>query len=1171
MLLTALQVNAVVKSQETLLNVNVARVSLVEVLKMIESKSDYTCLYSHEDVAKVDNLTVELKNVTVQEILDVCLKGTRLGYKIVDQTIVIRNLSEMEQKNGEAKQRTITGRVTDKSGVPLPGVTVMIKGLSVGTATDVNGDYKLAIPQGEKDFVLQFSFVGMKTQEVKYVGKDTINVVLEEEVNTMDEVVITGYQRIDKRKNASSVISVKGSELQEGAAISIDNMLQGKLAGVNIINPTSTPGAAPKVRIRGASSISGNREPVWVVDGIILEDPVPISAEELNSLDNVNLIGNAIASINPEDIDRIDVLKDASATAIYGVKAANGVIVITTKKGKYGKPTVHYSGNVGISLRPSYNNLNRMNSKERIDVSKEIEERGLTFGIKPSNIGYEGALYDLYAKRITQEQFVDRVYDLEKVNTDWYDELFRTDVSHKHSLSISGGSEFVNYYFSAGYANTNAVVKGSDVENYNALLKLNLELSKRLNVGLSLRAYAATKKYLHGSIDPYGYAYNTSRAIPAYNKDGSYLFYNKTEGYETILNYNILNERDNTGRKIKNQTIDFMVDVNYKILSGLTFSGVFSLSKANTKDSEWANEKSYYITDLRGVNYGDELPTDRNFVETRCRLPYGGELKNDNTLSSTYTVRAGFNYFKRLHEVHEIDVNVGTEARSVKYDGISTVQRGYLPDRGKKFVAINATEWPLYNEWLMANPDVVVDRLTNVVSFYGTFTYTYDDRYTANFNIRTDGSNKFGQDKSTKFLPVWSAAVRWNIHNEMFFSNIQWMNLLALKGSYGVQGNVHSDQTPNLIVSMSGMDDVSKEYISSLNKLQNPYLKWEKTKSWNVAVDFALFDGRVKGGFDIYRKNTSDLIMSKQVAASTGQNVLYYNAGKMVNKGFEGFVNLGLVNNRDWDWRFGFNFGRNVNEITLANRDDLSEASVVDQMLAGTLAVEGQPIGSMYAYRFAGLNQDNGYPLFYSKNGQKVHRALRQDLELVHCGSIFPKLSGGFDTQVIFKKVLSLSLNFAYSTGSVSRLPKFYDSYTIDPLTNLSDEWLKCWKQAGDNTIYPAPYNSTDMNNYLGTETGSVYDISEGISGYSNPYRLYNDSDIRVAKADFLKLKMVALSYSVPQNVLDFLHVSSMLVRFQVMNLFTIADKKWKGLDPETNGANIPALPTYSFGINVSF
>ena len=275
------------------------------------------------------------------------------------------------------------------------------------------------------------------------------------------------------------------------------------------------------------------------------------------------------------------------------------------------------------------------------------------------------------------------------------------------------------------------------------------------------------------------------------------------------------------------------------------------------------------------------------------------------------------------------------------------------------------------------------------------------------------------------------------------------------------------------------------------------------------------------------------------------------------------------MSTRDWDWRFGFNFGRNVNEITLANRDDLSDATVVDQMLAGTLAVEGQPIGSMYAYRFAGLNQDNGYPLFYAKNGEKVHRAYRQDLELVHCGSIFPKLSGGFDTQVTFRRVLSLSLNFAYSTGSVSRLPKFYDSSTVDPLTNLSDEWLKCWKQAGDNTNYPAPYNYSDLKDYLATDAGMGYDISDGLG--SSPYDLYNNSDLRVAKADFLKLKMVALSYNVPQKVSDYLHVSSVMVRFQVTNLFTIADKKWKGLDPETNGANIPSLPTYSFGLNVSF
>ncbi len=534
---------------------------------------------------------------------------------------------------------------------------------------------------------------------------------------------------------------------------------------------------------------------------------------------------------------------------------------------------------------------------------------------------------------------------------------------------------------------------------------------------------------------------------------------------------------------------------------------------------------------------------------------------------SGYTLRNMLSY-SHLFGVHDVSVSAGTEARRNEYKGVSMTGYGWAPEFGEMFSPV---ETPSYISTYGGNKPTNTNSFTQVASFFGIASYCYDNRYVFNANIRSDGSNKFGSDPKYRWLPTYSFAVKWIASNESFLENVKWINNLSFRGSYGIQGNIHESATPYLIVTVGDRDGVTGLPISKISKLPNPDLRWEKTKSWNAAVDFALFDGRVKGGFDIYRKNTSDLIMSKQVAASTGQNVLYYNAGKMVNKGFEGFLNLELVNNRDWGWRFGFNFGRNVNEITLANRDDLSEASVVDQMLAGTLAVEGQPIGSMYAYRFAGLNQDNGYPLFYSKNGQKVHRALRQDLELVHCGSIFPKLSGGFDTQVTFKKVFSLSLNFAYSTGSVSRLPKFYDSYTIDPLTNLSDEWLKCWKQAGDNTIYPAPYNSADMKDYFATEAGSVYDISEGLSGVSNPYDLYNESDIRVAKADFLKLKMVALSYSVPQNVLDFLHVSSMLVRFQVTNLFTIADKKWKGLDPETNGANIPALPTYSFGINVSF
>ena len=506
------------------LTLSTPRTTLGTVIKQIQSQSKYQFFYND----KLSTITVEplkVKDASLEQVLSTLLKDKAVSYKIEENIIYLSEKGDsnpVQQQSG--KERTITGQVLDSKGEPLIGVSILVKGTTDGAITDLDGNYKIITKSNNP--IIIYSYIGYKTQEVPLKGQTSINITLMDDTQVIDEVVVTalGIKRSEKalsynvtQVDAESALAVKDANFI--------NSLNGKVAGLNINSSSSGIGGASKVVMRGSRGIEQSSNALYVIDGIPMYNlSASGGSEEFQSQGSTE----AIADINPEDIDRIDVLKDASATAIYGVKAANGVIVITTKKGKYGKPIVHYSGNVGISLRPSYNNLNRMNSKERIDVSKEIEERGLTFGIKPSNIGYEGALYDLYAKRITQEQFVDRVYDLEKVNTDWYDELFRTDVSHKHSLSISGGSEFVNYYFSAGYANTNAVVKGSDVENYNALLKLNLELSKRLNVGLSLRAYAATKKYLHGSIDPYGYAYNTSRAIPAYNEDGSYLFYNKT-------------------------------------------------------------------------------------------------------------------------------------------------------------------------------------------------------------------------------------------------------------------------------------------------------------------------------------------------------------------------------------------------------------------------------------------------------------------------------------------------------------------------------------------------------------------------------------------------------------------------------------------------------------------
>ncbi len=544
-------VKAMSGTQGQTVSLNVKNTKLEQVFKMLEQQSSFEFIYNLNDLKNQNTVSVKFNEERLDKVINEVLKNTNLCYEEDNKIIIIKKKTAQTIHDN----KNIKGKVVDEKGHALPGVSVIIKGTSVGVSTDINGNFTIKIPSSRQTLI--FSFIGMETKEVNIKGKNNLNVTLLNDTQILNEVVAiaTGYQNIDKRNLSSAVSSLKGENLREGGAISVDNMLQGKVAGLNVLNPTSTVGAAPKIRIRGASSISGSREPVWVVDGVILEDPVPISAEELNSLDNVNLIGNAISSINPEDIKDIHVLKDASATAIYGVKAANGVIVITTKKGKQGKARVKYTTNFTIDERPQYDGLNRMNSKERIDVSKEIERRGLEYGLEPAHIAYEGALYDLFAGDITYPEFLSNVQRLENVNTDWYDILFRTAFSHNHTLTVSGADSKTNYYFSGSFNDANGTFIDNSVRKYNALLKINTQINAKLNLGFQLRGYTEKKNYQHSSIDPYSYAYNTSRAIPCYNEDGTLSYYNRSQGYETYLKYNILNELENTDKTVDNQSL----------------------------------------------------------------------------------------------------------------------------------------------------------------------------------------------------------------------------------------------------------------------------------------------------------------------------------------------------------------------------------------------------------------------------------------------------------------------------------------------------------------------------------------------------------------------------------------------------------------------------------------
>ena len=408
----------------------------------IEKNSDYSFVYNTQEVQRIGLKDYKFENASIREILDYCLKGTDLTYEIRDKHIIIHR---DYQKNGPEEMVVVRGKVVGTDNVVLPGVTVLLKGTVTGVTTDAEGKYSIFVPK--KGATLIFSFVGMKTKEVICGDKREINVTLEEDVQAMEEVVVTGYQTLRKSDVVGSVTTVKASDVMMPAYTSIDQMLQGRVAGMMVMNTSSRVGTSPKIRIRGTSTILGNQDPLWVVDGVIQPDPLPLNQDDMMVDDLKNILGNQISWLNPADIETITVLKDASATAIYGSKAANGVIVITTKRGQTDRMTVNYNGTFSFRARPHYGLFNLMNSEERIQFSREAFAAGAVYQNVPveSLNTYEGIMTLFYAKQISKEEAEMAIQRLGQTNTDWFKLLTRNSFSHNHNLSISGGSEKIVY------------------------------------------------------------------------------------------------------------------------------------------------------------------------------------------------------------------------------------------------------------------------------------------------------------------------------------------------------------------------------------------------------------------------------------------------------------------------------------------------------------------------------------------------------------------------------------------------------------------------------------------------------------------------------------------------------------------------------------------------------
>ena len=1110
------------------------------------------------------HVTVNVKNASLSSVLPSVCSQIDCNYEIKDGYIIIT-----KAQNGG--RRYVNGVVLDRDNEPLIGAVIKVKGKNGGVTTNGMGEFHAPVDNGALSLIV--SYVGMREKEVKIAAgnNDVVKKVVMESSTDIDEVVVTGYNNIDRRKLTSSVTTIKAEEVLRPDVMSIDQMLEGRVPDLIFQSNSGEVGTVPRLRIRGTSTLIGNREPLWVLDGIVMQAPVDVSPEELNNPDYINRVGNAISGINPQDIERIDVLKDASATAIYGVKAANGVIVITTKKGHVGKPIISYSGNLSLKLRPRYtdSSIDVMDSRQRVDFSRYLIENKHAYGANMNMAGYEAAYYKYMTGQISFAEYQQMVTTAETTNTDWFKLLTKDAVSHSHTVSVSGGSNSVRYYTSVSYSDEEDVIRSNYNKRYTANINLDANLSNSVSATVNVNANTNKRNYVPDEIAPMDYAYNTSRAIPAYNADGSYYYYQVQprtySGTTAYYNYNILNEIENSRNTQEGSSILANLTLNWHPLYWLSAKAIGSYQISNTDQNTWFGERSYHVTDLRTTEYGVNAPTGENSYSV---CPFGGELSNSHVRNTYWMTRlqVDANYSFGDDKQHNINGSIGMEASSSRYDGMSQTFRGYYENRGKQFSATPLADYPAYSRWLEANAyPSITDNLTNLMSAYATVSYSYKDFFTVNANVRVDGSNKFGDQSNDKLLPIWSLSGNYNLSEHDFIKR-DWLDFLMLKFSYGFQGNMLEGQTPQIIITQKPFDPIYGELVSELKSFPNPNLRWEKTRSWNAGLSLSVLNRRLQLEGDIYSKKTEDAFLSKNISTVNGIQQYVVNSGTITNWGYSVAVTAVPVQMKDFKWILSTSFSKVFNEMETLPGKETYELS---DFLNGTALVEGQPVGTFFSYDFIGLNPANGYAMFNDWHDRMDQLVDMSKYELytnvlTPSGNREPTMSGNINNTFTYKN-WRLNMVLAYSLGSKIRRFKLYNGY--DPVRNISAEFAGHWSKPGDelHTDIPNPmmsgYHWSNYANGIPAIASSLWDM-------------YDRGNHRVVSGDYLKCSNLSLTYEFPGDQVAAWGLSRLAVSLTGNNLFTLCSSELKGQTPQQSGfatVQLTDRPSFSLSVNLSF
>lgn len=1081
-----------------------------------------------------------------------------------------------------AASRQVQGVViSSEDNMPLIGASVYIKAEDLskdgnsptitGVITDIDGKFNISVPEGVTR--LFCSYVGHEVQELKLVpGKNQYEITLFPSAQVLDAVVVTGYQTVERRKLTAAVGKLNISDETIGAVKSIDQALAGQIAGLSVTSTSGAPGAPAKIRIRGTSSLNGTQDPLWVLDGIPLEGTDVPQSNVLNDVSNIQQ--SSIAGLNPADIENITVLKDAAATAIYGARAANGVIVITTKKGKVGKPVINFSSKFTYMPTLSTNRLNMLNSQEKVDLELELLRSNFAYGDNKggvSKIIFGYGLTDAYKKggwsALTPEAQTD-ISRLRNTETDWGDILFRDAFNQEYSLSLSGGNERVTYYTSIGYYQENGNVKGVGLDRLNIVAKTSYKVNRMLKFGVSLFVNRRNNKtYLtdtYGLVNPVYYSRKANPYYQPFDANGNYVYdFDVQNNSDTDLGFNIFEERKNTSNEETINALSSIFDAELRFNDKLKFTTQLGLQLDKASKEQIADKESFSMRIIRkNSKYWDSASQSNKYF-----IPDGGVHKAYENTNSQITWKAMGEYRDSFNDIHELEVMVGTELRKTWYETLFSAGYGFdrqtlttkpvvFPDEDR------ARQFPLHQKTYKENA---------YVSFFSTASYSLMNRYTFGGSIRFDGSDLFGVDKKYRYLPLYSVSGLWRLSNEPFMQGTRkWMDNLAFRVSYGIQGNIDKNTSPFLLGKYI-VDNIlpgGSEHMIDINSAPNKKLRWEKTQSVNVGLDFSVLNQALNLSVDYYYRKGTDLIGKQMLPLETGFVSTNINWASMVNKGVEVSLSTRNVATKNFSWYTNLNFAYNNNKV-------LREAIPEAQTIPGR---EGYPVDAIFAIKTAGLDEE-GYPLFYDKEGEKV--TLKELYRLQdpfglgftvnsdvtpaeersfysYIGSQDTPYTGGLINTFSYKN-WELTANLSFNLGGYVRTTPSYNFINFDRGQNVNSDILDRWTPENTNGRLPALITSEKR--------------ADEYYWYDQKSEIYKNLDIWVKKLNYFRLQNLRLGYRLPEKMTKSLGMGSASVAIEGRNLLVFGSSYKNFLDPESmyNPYAPPIPKSITFSLNLNF